>query len=140
MRRCLFVSVTALALALWSSPAVSASAIAFDSGTGAWAYRHGYPSAADAERVAMDSCRRRGGRACTVVASCDGAGYGMVYDRRNQGGRSLVLGAACGAQNPREANEVAKRSCNEQLGRLSGNCGGPLGQCRCGGPRVSWRD
>jgi hypothetical protein len=137
MIRTLLGSVLVLGCSL---DALAGSAVAYDPQTGIYAYRYRLPSAEAAERAAMDSCRRRGGRACEVIVACESGGFGMVYSRRTSGGKTVTIGASCGHATHLEANDGAKAACNERLPAPSADCGGALGQCRCGGPRVSWRD
>jgi len=137
MIRMLLGSVLVLSCGL---DAVAGSAVAYDPRTGIYAYRYRLASAGAAEQAAMDSCRRRGGKTCEIIVTCDAGGFGMIYSRRAQGGRTVAIGASCGHATAAEANEGAKAACNERLPPPSAGCGGPLGQCRCGGPRVSWQD
>lgn len=119
----------AVFVTIFTQQADAASAVAFDSQRSVYSYRYGYSDVNTARRAAVNSCRRRGGRRCRIIASCSGGGYGMIYMRRATRGRILAIGASCGARTRSLANEGAKRSCNRYLSRG-----------RCGGPKVSWYD
>src|ERR687891_181270 len=107
-----FIAVAAILVGeLTAQTANAASAVVFDAATGAWAYRYGYRLSAEAERIAMEGCRRRGGKDCAVLVSCQAGGIGMIYDRRTRNGRIIAMGAACGAATQAEANELAKNAC-----------------------------
>lgn len=138
--RCGLLTIAGALVLLPSMPLGAASAVAYDPETGAYAYRFGFASAAEAEKAALDSCRVHRGVACEVIASCDAGGFGMIYTRRRRAGGVLAIGASCGAASSAQANDFAKAKCNEQLQRRAGACGGVLGRCRCGGPRHNWRD
>ncbi|MFW6027203.1 MAG: DUF4189 domain-containing protein, partial [bacterium] len=72
------------------SPARAASAVAYDNGTGAWAYFAQLNSVKKAERRALASCRKQGGRNCRIIVSCDQGGYGHIYRYQRPGRRRVA--------------------------------------------------
>lgn len=108
-------SVALLALAFIAPPAQAASAVAYDEVTGAWAYDYQVRDVNDAKRLALNSCRRHGGRQCQIIVSCARGGYGRVYRYQRPGQRRLALGGSCGWNSVGKANDRAKLACNQHL-------------------------
>ena len=109
-----------LAAALWAaaafaSPAHAASAVAYDSATGAWAYYAQLRTAGEAKQRALIGCRKRGGRHCRIIVACERGGYGRIYRYQRPGRRRVALGASCGWYSVGKANDAAKQSCNQRL-------------------------
>ena len=153
-----------LALAMLIAGAVptwshAASAVAFDSKTGAmgWSFNHASGPAADG--AAIQQCLRNGGGDCAVSISCPGAGFGAIYTRPANG--KVAWGASCGMQTAVAATMKARQQCETEvaismkalpesargaqldwnfvLRRLQAVCPG-LGNCRCGNRAGMWND
>jgi hypothetical protein len=110
-------AVAVLVLVLGAPSARAASAVAYDEATGAWAYRYQERNVDDARRLALQSCRRHGGRQCRIVTSCARGGYGRIYRYQPPGQRRWALGASCGWYSAGKANDLAKGECNRRLPR-----------------------
>lgn len=113
----LSLAAAVLAAAAIGSPARAASAVAYDNATGAWAYYAQLRSVGEAERRALIGCRKRGGRNCTIIVSCDRGGYGRIYRYQRPGRRRVAMGASCGWYSAGRANDAAKQGCNRRLAR-----------------------
>lgn len=118
---CWFIVLGLLAPAV---PANAASAVSLNRQTGAYRIYAQVRSKAEAERFALDSCRRRNRgseAACELLKSCSRGGYGRVY--YYQRGTAWAIGVECGERSAGNANEAAKRACNAWARRYGGRCG-----------------
>jgi hypothetical protein len=107
----------------------AASAVAFDAKRLVFEYAHGMRTEAEAKERAVKGCMRRSGLKCRVIISCANGGYGAVYTGNLRDHSTVIVGATCGAADPRDANTAAEQNCNHQLR------GG-----RCVGPKANWHD
>lgn len=110
-----FAFVTVLSVLFCVSRSSAQSAVYFCKNTGEYGYCYGATSEMAARECAYKNCLKSGGTQPTVVAYTTKKGFGSICIGTDYAD-NIVIGCAMGYDTQDEADEEAKRQCEDQGG------------------------